>query len=82
MIGELAADGRAILLISSELPELLALCDRVLVMSEGRLTADIPRAEATQEAIMSAAVPRERDRVRRHERAARSSSAGARPASS
>jgi rhamnose transport system ATP-binding protein len=58
MIGELAAGGRAILLISSELPELLALCDRVLVMSEGRLTANIPRAEATQEAIMRAAVPR------------------------
>ena len=60
MIGELAAGGRAILLISSELPELLALCDRVLVMSEGRLTADIPRADATQESIMSAAVPRAR----------------------
>ncbi len=58
MIGDLAASGRAILLISSELPELLALCDRVLVMSEGRLTADIPRAEASQEKIMSAAVPR------------------------
>ena len=59
MIGELAASGRAILLISSELPELLALCDRVLVMSEGRLTADLSRAEATQEAIMQAAVPRQ-----------------------
>ena len=58
MIGELAASGRAILLISSVLPELLALCDRVLVMSEGRLTANIPRAEATQESIMRAAVPR------------------------
>ncbi|HEV7275198.1 MAG TPA: sugar ABC transporter ATP-binding protein [Devosiaceae bacterium] len=58
MIGEMAEQGRAILLISSELPELLALCDRVLVMSEGRLTAEIPRAEATQEKIMSAAVPR------------------------
>ena len=58
MIGELAAHGRAILLISSELPELLALCDRVLVMSEGRITADIPRSEATQETIMHAAVPR------------------------
>ena len=57
-IGELAAGGRAVLLISSELPELLALSDRVLVMSEGRLTADIPRAEASQEAIMNAAVPR------------------------
>jgi len=58
MIGELAAQGKAILLISSELPELLALCDRVLVMAEGRLTAEIPRAEASQERIMSAAVPR------------------------
>ena len=58
MIGELAASGRAILLISSELPELLALCDRVLVMSEGRITADIPRKDATQESIMHAAVPR------------------------
>ena len=60
MIGELAAGGRAILLISSELPELLALSDRVLVMSEGRLTAEIPRAEATQESVMHAAVPRRR----------------------
>jgi len=58
MIGELAASGRAILLISSELPELLALCDRVLVMSEGRITANIPRERATQESIMNAAVPR------------------------
>ena len=58
MIGELAMSGRAILLISSELPELLALCDRVLVMSEGRLTANLPRRVATQETIMHAAVPR------------------------
>ena len=58
MIGELAAGGRAILLISSELPELLALCDRVLVMSEGRLTATLERGVATQETIMLAAVPR------------------------
>lgn len=58
IIGELSAAGRAILLISSELPELLALSDRVMVMSEGRLTATIPRAEATQEAVMQAAVPR------------------------
>lgn len=57
MIGELAANGRAILLISSELPELLALCNRVLVMSEGKLTADLSRREATQETIMRAAVP-------------------------
>ena len=63
MIGELAASGRAILLISSELPELLALCDRVLVMSEGRLTGNIPRAEATQESIMQAAVPQRREQA-------------------
>ncbi len=58
MIGELAAGGRAILLISSELPELLALCDRILVMSEGRLTANLSRAQATQESVMHAAVPK------------------------
>ena len=58
MIGALAVQGCAILLISSELPELLALCDRVLVMAEGRLTADLARGEATQESIMQAAVPR------------------------
>ena len=58
MIGDLAEAGRAILLISSELPELLSLCDRILVMSEGRLTAEIPREDATQENVMQAAVPR------------------------
>ena len=58
MIGDLAEAGRAILLISSELPELLSLCDRILVMSEGRLTAEIPREDATQEIVMQAAVPR------------------------
>jgi rhamnose transport system ATP-binding protein len=58
MIGDLAEAGRAILLVSSELPELLSLCDRVLVMSEGRVTADIARDDATQENIMQAAVPR------------------------
>jgi len=59
MIGELAADGRSILLISSELPELLALCDRILVMSEGSLTADLTADEASQERIMQAAVPKQ-----------------------
>ena len=40
---------------SSELPELLAVSDRIIVLCEGRLTAEIPRAEATEEAIMHAA---------------------------
>ena len=41
-----------------ELPELLALCDRILVMSEGQMTADISSKEASQEKVMKAAVPR------------------------
>ena len=43
---------------SSELPEILAMCDRVLVLCEGRLTAELTRAEATQERIMEAATAR------------------------
>jgi rhamnose transport system ATP-binding protein len=56
IIAELADEGVAILMISSELPEILHVSDRVLVMHEGRLTADLPRAEATEETIMKAAV--------------------------
>jgi ABC-type sugar transport system ATPase subunit len=55
LIRLLAAQGRAILLTSSELPELLAVSDRIIVLCEGRLTAEIPRAGATEEAIMHAA---------------------------
>ena len=49
----LARGGMGILLISSELPEILALSDRVLVMRSGRIAASLPRAEATSETIMS-----------------------------
>jgi rhamnose transport system ATP-binding protein len=45
----------AILMISSELPEVLGMADRVLVMREGRLTAEIPRDKATPETVMFAA---------------------------
>jgi rhamnose transport system ATP-binding protein len=55
MMSELAGMGLAILMISSELPEVLGMADRVLVMHEGRITADIPRAEATPETVMFAA---------------------------
>ena len=54
----LAADGTAILLVSSELPELLALCDRIVVLCEGRVTAVLPREDATQESILTAAMAR------------------------
>jgi ABC-type sugar transport system ATPase subunit len=55
LIRRLAGQGRAILMTSSELPELLAVADRILVLCEGRLTAEIPRAEANEEVIMHAA---------------------------
>jgi rhamnose transport system ATP-binding protein len=53
LIVRLARDGIAILLISSELPEILSLCDRVLVIRSGRLTANLDRAEATADTIMN-----------------------------
>jgi ABC-type sugar transport system ATPase subunit len=56
IITELADEGVSILLISSELPEILGICDRVLVMHNGRITANIMRSEADQETIMKAAV--------------------------
>jgi ribose transport system ATP-binding protein len=52
---QLAADGVAILMISSELPEIVYMSDRVLVMRQGRIAGELPRAEATQEAIMTLA---------------------------
>lgn len=56
IIGELAREGLAILLISSDLPEVLAMSDRILVMREGRQMAIFDREEATQERILSAAM--------------------------
>jgi ABC-type sugar transport system ATPase subunit len=55
-IRALADEGRAVLLISSELPEVLALADRVVVMREGRMTGALTAAEATAERIMTLAV--------------------------
>jgi len=55
LMGELAAQGMAILMISSELPEILAMSDRIVVMREGRIVARLEKAEATQERIIAAA---------------------------
>ncbi|WP_148928868.1 multiple monosaccharide ABC transporter ATP-binding protein [Paenibacillus methanolicus] len=52
IINELADQGKGILMISSELPELLGMCDRVYVMNEGRFTGVVPRSEASQEVLM------------------------------
>jgi rhamnose transport system ATP-binding protein len=55
LLSTLAGEGMGILMISSELPEILGMADRVLVIHEGRLTANIERADATPESVMFAA---------------------------
>ena len=55
LMSKLASEGMAILMISSELPEILGMSDRVIVLREGRVTGHFTRAEATQEKIISAA---------------------------
>ena len=56
LIGALAAQGKAIVVVSSELRELMALCDRIAVLSAGRLTATFARDEWSEERIMTAAI--------------------------
>lgn len=53
---DLAKEGIAVIMISSELPEILGMSDRVYVMHEGDLTGEFAREEATQEKIMMAAI--------------------------
>jgi putative multiple sugar transport system ATP-binding protein len=53
IINRLADEGKAVLVISSELPELIGLCDRIYTLSAGRITGEVPRAEATQEGLMT-----------------------------
>ena len=55
LIDRLCRDGLGVILTSSELPELLALADRIIVLSEGRLIAEFSRAQATEQKIMEAA---------------------------
>ena len=55
LMDQLCREGLGIIVTSSELPELLTLCDRILVLSEGQLTAEFSREEATEERIMEAA---------------------------
>ncbi len=61
IVGELASAGLAILLISSDLPEVLAMSDRILVLHEGRLSAEIDGSRATQEQVMFAATGQQTD---------------------
>lgn len=52
IINQLASDGKGVLIISSELPELLGMCDRIYVMSEGRMTGEVSKKDASQEHLM------------------------------
>ena len=55
LIIDLAAKGKTVLMVSGEMPELLGVCDRILVMSGGRLAGEVDAATATQEEIMTLA---------------------------
>jgi putative multiple sugar transport system ATP-binding protein len=63
IINDLVQQGKAILFISSELPEILGMCDRIYVMNEGRIIAEFPRAEATQEGIMNCIMQESRGEI-------------------
>ncbi|MHA7287524.1 multiple monosaccharide ABC transporter ATP-binding protein [Arthrobacter sp. MDT3-44] len=52
IINRLAAEGKAVIVISSELPELLGICDRIYTLAEGRITAEVPIGQATPELLM------------------------------
>ncbi|MBN2455965.1 MAG: sugar ABC transporter ATP-binding protein [Sedimentisphaerales bacterium] len=58
LINELAKAGLAIVMVSSELPEIMAIADRIIVLSEGKQTAEFSPAQATEESIMRAAIPK------------------------
>jgi rhamnose transport system ATP-binding protein len=60
LMSSLAAEGVAVLMVSSELPEVLGMADRVLVMREGRIVAELSRQDATEESVMYAAMGQER----------------------
>jgi ribose transport system ATP-binding protein len=59
LLRSLAGQGKAIVMISSELPEILRMSDRIVVMCEGRITGELSSTEATQERIMHLATQRE-----------------------
>ena len=57
LIDELAQAGLAVVMVSSELPEILGIADRIIVLCEGRKTAEFSRADATEENVVKAALP-------------------------
>jgi ribose transport system ATP-binding protein len=59
IMSQLAGEGVSIIMISSELPEILGMSDRIIVMHEGEITGELLRADATQEKILTMALTRD-----------------------
>ena len=59
-MNDLVSQGKSVVMISSEMPELLGMCDRVYVMNEGDLVAEMDAADASQEKIMAAILKSEK----------------------
>ena len=53
LVNKMVASGKSVIMISSEMPELLGMCDRIYVMNEGKMLAELDAKTATQESIMS-----------------------------
>ena len=68
IINQLAAAGTCLLLISSELPELLGMCDRIYVVNAGRIAGEVAHREATQESIMKIIMTHQRKKNEEHAR--------------
>ena len=60
IMNDLVAQGKSVIMISSEMPEILGMCDRVYVMNEGRIVAEMDIADASQEKIMAAILKSEK----------------------
>jgi putative multiple sugar transport system ATP-binding protein len=63
IMNDLVAQGRGVVMISSEMPELLGMCDRIYVMNEGRIVGELTKAEASQERIMALILKNEKAKV-------------------
>ena len=61
IMNDLVAQGKSVIMISSEMPEILGMCDRIYVMNEGRIVGEMPVEEATQEKIMAAILKSEKN---------------------
>ena len=62
IMNQLASEGKTVIMISSELPELLGMCDRLYIMNEGRIVGEMNAEDATQESIMSCILQSESDK--------------------